>query len=92
MDSEAPLAASDALPTLDEASLTHFKAIEDALTLAEKMRAHELAAQRSGADLRAWYAELRAMSAPDAIAKVRAELELAHTTPAPHASKDGGVS
>ena len=74
-DSEAALAMSDALPTLDEASLAHFQAIEDALTLAEKMRAHELAAQRPAAELRAWYAELREMSVPDAVAKLRTELE-----------------
>ncbi|MEO7729813.1 MAG: hypothetical protein ABIY55_02490 [Kofleriaceae bacterium] len=91
-DREAVLAVSDALPTLDAASLAHFQAIEGALTLAEKMRAHELASQRPAAELRAWYAELRAMSVAHAIARVRAELEPAHTDPAPRANKDGGVS
>jgi len=88
--SEAAITTSDALPTLDEASLAHFKAIEDALTLAEKMRAHELAAQRPAVELRAWYAELREMSVPEAVAKLRAEL--AHTAPRARGSKDGGVS
>ena len=87
-DGGAALAPFDALPTLDDASLAHFQAIEDALTLAERMRAHELAAQRPAAELRAWYAELRAMSVPDAIARLRAELEPTHQD----AMKDGGVS
>jgi hypothetical protein len=67
-------ATSGALPTLDEASLAHFKAIEDALTFGERMRAHELVAQRPVSELRRWYAELREISVPDAVDQIRAEL------------------
>lgn len=62
------------LPTLDADALAHFAVIEDVLTLAERMRVQELASQRTDAELRRWYAELVALSIPDAIAKIRAEL------------------
>src|SRR5262249_36816634 len=70
-----PVIATDAvLPTLDAESLAHFQAIEDALTFAEKMRAHELAARLPATELRRWYAELVGLWVPEAVAKVRAEL------------------
>jgi hypothetical protein len=62
------------LPTFDADALAHFRAIEEALTLAERMRANELAAQRPAAELRRWYAELVKLSVPEAVAKIRAEL------------------
>jgi hypothetical protein len=68
------IATGAGLPTLDAGSLAHFHAIVDALTLAEKMRANELAAQRPAAELRRWYADLIQLSVPEAIAKIRAEL------------------
>jgi len=76
--------------TADAGPGDHLAAIEAALTLAEKMRAHELAAQRPTAELRHWYAELLRMSVPEAVAKIRAEL--ARSDAGPRATKKGGVS
>jgi hypothetical protein len=85
--SRAPGAAS---ATADADPGHHLAAIEAALTLAEKMRAHELAAQRPAAELRRWYAELLRLSVPDAVAKIRAEL--ARSDADPRATKTGGAS
>lgn len=84
------IATSAELPMFDAKSLAHFQAIEDALTLAEKMRAHELAAQRPTAELRRWYADLVALSVPDAVAKIRAEL--ARSGSGSPSTTKGGVS
>jgi hypothetical protein len=71
----APSAApSSGLPVLDPDTLAHFQAIEDALTFAERMRAHELAAQRPPAELRAWFSALAQLPVTDAVAKIRAAL------------------
>lgn len=78
------------LPTHDAESLAHFQAIEDALTLAEKMRAHELASRRPAAELRRWYAELVELSVPDAVAKIRTELARSATDS--HSTTKGGAS
>jgi hypothetical protein len=83
----APVAAS---ATAEADAGQHLAAIEAALTLPEKMRAHELASQRPIAELRRWYAELLRLSVPDAVAKIRAELALRDSDP--HATKKGGVS
>jgi hypothetical protein len=64
----------DELPTLDPAALTHFAAIQSALTLEESMLARAMAAELTPAELRAWLSELREMSVPDAVAKIRAVL------------------
>jgi hypothetical protein len=85
--SSAPGAAS---ATADADPGHHLAAIEAALTLAEKMRAHELAAQRPAAELRRWYAELLRLSVPDAVAKIRAEL--ARSDADPRTTKTGGAS
>ncbi|TMQ13374.1 MAG: hypothetical protein E6J90_26740 [Deltaproteobacteria bacterium] len=84
------IATRAVLPTLDADSVAHFQAIDDALTLAEKMRAHELAAQRPAAELRRWYAELVELSVPEAVAKIRAEL--ARSDSDSQSTKKGGVS
>ncbi|HZJ64306.1 MAG TPA: hypothetical protein VFD36_12370, partial [Kofleriaceae bacterium] len=76
------------LPTHADA-LAHFQAIEDALTLAEKMRANELAAQRPAAELRRWYADLVQLSVPEAVEKIRAELARSDSD---SSSKKGGAS
>jgi hypothetical protein len=89
------IAISAELPTQDADSLAHFQAIEDALTLAEKMRANELAAQRPASELRRWYAELVALSVPEAVAKIRAELARSEgDSPSTdsHSPTKGGVS
>lgn len=70
----ALIATRTAQPTSETDAAKHFQTIEAALTLAEKMRAHEVAAQRPVAELRRWYADLLRLSVPDAVAKIRAEL------------------
>ncbi|HEX7836715.1 MAG TPA: hypothetical protein VF469_04580, partial [Kofleriaceae bacterium] len=84
------VAESLGLPTLDPAALMHFAAIQNALTLTEKMRAHELAAHRPAAELRAWIAELVQLPVPEAVAKIRAALATADRDP--RLAKNGGVS
>jgi hypothetical protein len=59
------------LPTLDSAALAHFAAIQGALTFREGMLARALAAELSPAELRTWLTELRTLSVPDAVAKIR---------------------
>jgi hypothetical protein len=71
---DSPPKATTATPTSTTDLHAHFRAIEAGLTLAERMRAHELAAQRPSAELARWYAELLRLSVPDAVAKIRAEL------------------
>jgi len=86
----ALIATHAAQPTAETDAGKHFQAIEAALTLAEKMRAHELATQRPVAELRAWYADLLRRSVPDAVAKIRAELAASDSNPT--TTKKGGVS
>jgi hypothetical protein len=87
---KASSAPGAALATADAHPGDHLAAIEAVLTLAEKMRAHELAAQRPAAELRRWYAELLGLSVPDAVAKIRAEL--ARSDADARATKKGGAS
>jgi hypothetical protein len=64
--------SSDSLPPLDPAALAHFLAVRAALTPEESALAQEVARDLSPADLRKWFDELRALSVPDAVAKIRA--------------------
>jgi hypothetical protein len=73
-DSAPATEAPDALPTLDAAALAHFAAIQGALTFREGMLARALAAELTPADLRAWLTELRELSVPDAVARIRSVL------------------
>jgi len=86
----APGASTEAtadLPTLDPATLAHFAAIQGALTFREGMLARALAAELSAAELRAWLAELRTLSVPEAVAKIRGVLD-----PDDSGNISGGVS
>lgn len=65
--------ASD-VPTLDAAALAHFAAIQGALTFRESMLARALAAELTPADLRTWLCELRELSVPDAVTRIRGVL------------------
>jgi hypothetical protein len=59
------------------------------------MRANELAAQRPASELRRWYAELVALSVPEAVTKIRAELARSDgDSPSTdsHSPTKGGVS
>jgi hypothetical protein len=78
------------LPTLSPEALRHFKAIESALTFAERMRVFELGARLSAAELRGWIAELTALPMSEAVTRVRAAL--AAVDGAAHTAKKGGVS
>jgi hypothetical protein len=81
---------SAGLPTLDAAALAHFDAIQRALTLAERMRVHEIAAQRPASELRAWIVELAKLPVPDAVTRLRAALAAADSTA--RTAPRGGVS
>ncbi len=74
------------LPTLDPAAIAHFVAIQGALTFREGMLARALAAELSPSEMRAWLAELRRLSVPDAVAKIREVLG------ADDSGNTGGVS
>ena len=63
--------ATTDLPTLDPAAIAHFVAIQGALTFREGMLARALAAELSPSEMRAWLTELRTLSVPDAVAKIR---------------------
>ena len=60
------------LPPLDPKAMTHFIAIQSALTPDEAALARQVAAELSPAEMRAWIDELSALSVPDAVAKIRA--------------------
>jgi hypothetical protein len=81
----ATSAAPEALPTIDEADLSHFTAILDALSLREQMYARALVAELSPAELRAWAAELKQLPVNEAVTKIRAVLgaEPAEATASP---------
>jgi hypothetical protein len=66
---------AEELPTLDAVALAHFAAIQGALTFREGMMARALAAELSPADLRTWLSELRELSVPEAVARIRGVLE-----------------
>ncbi len=59
------------LPILDSAALSHFANIQNALTSREGMLARAIAAELSPAELRSWITELRQLSTPDAVARIR---------------------
>jgi hypothetical protein len=61
-----------ALPPLDPKALSHFIAIQSALAPVEAALAREVASQLSPTEMRAWFAELSALSVTDAVAKIRA--------------------
>lgn len=59
------------LAALDPRAMTHFIAIQAALTPAEAALARQVAADLSPAEVRTWLGELSALSVPDAVAKIR---------------------
>jgi hypothetical protein len=75
----APAAASPLnlpadLPTIDQADMAHFMSILRALTMREAMYAQALAGELSPDELRAWIGELKQLSVPEAVAKIRTVL------------------
>jgi hypothetical protein len=67
----SPPAPAPSLPPLDPADMAHFIAVQAALTPDESALARALAAELSPDELRAWFAELKQLSVPDAVAKIR---------------------
>ncbi len=68
----AKVQAEPPLPPLDPKAMSHFIAIQSALTPGRRRSlAREVAAELSPAELRAWFNELSALSVPDAVAKIR---------------------
>jgi hypothetical protein len=65
---------SETLPTLDAGALVHMAAIQTALTFRESMLARALIAELTPAELRAWLAELQALSVSAAVARIRGVL------------------
>jgi hypothetical protein len=62
-------------PTLDGAEDAHFASVLEALTPREGMLVHALAAELSPPELRAWIAEMKGCSLPEAVARIRVVLE-----------------
>jgi hypothetical protein len=77
-----------AVPTLDAAGLAHFNAIIQALSFRERMLVHELAAQRSAAELRSWVSVMLKLSVTEAVAKVRELVAVLDAAPNPFTRKD----
>jgi len=59
------------LAELDPADMQHFLQIQAALTPDEAALARAVAKELSPSELQGWFAELRALSVPDAVAKIR---------------------
>jgi hypothetical protein len=59
------------LPPLDPKMMSHFIAIQSALTQQEAALARQVAAELSPAEMRMWFAELSGMSVADAVTKIR---------------------
>jgi hypothetical protein len=68
-----PVAEAKAeLPPPDPKMMSHFVSIQAALRPEEAALARQVAAELSPAEMRAWFAELSALSVADAVAKIRA--------------------
>ena len=63
------------LPILDAAALMHFASVQQALTPRESVLARAIATELSPAELRAWIADLRPLSIPEAVMRVRGALD-----------------
>jgi len=85
------------LPTIDDEDAAHFLKILQALSMREAVYAQALAGELSHDELRAWIGELKQLSVPEAVAKIRAVLGTdgdSVNTPGPDApaGSTGGVS
>jgi hypothetical protein len=70
-DAAGQASSESALPPLGPQQMAHFLAIQSSLKPDEAALARQLAAELTPAEMRAWLAELSAMSVPDAVAKIR---------------------
>ena len=71
---EPPAAAASGLPPLGPETLAHFLAIQSELKPDEAALARGIAADLAPKDLRAWFDDLKKLTVPDAVAKVRATI------------------
>jgi hypothetical protein len=78
------------LPTIDQADMAHFAAILNALSLRERMYAHEIAAELTPNELRSWIAELKQLSVADAVTKIRVVLGAAGNAASARRAADTG--
>ena len=60
-----------ALPPIDPETMAHFIAIQSALKPEEAALARAVAADLSPAELRSWFDELKKLSVPQAVQKIR---------------------
>jgi hypothetical protein len=67
----APTEEAIELPPIDMQAAAHFVQIQQALTPEEATLARMTAKQLSPIELHAWFAELKELSVPDAVAKIR---------------------
>jgi hypothetical protein len=70
-DVDTAVTIGDALPAIDPATMMHFIAIQSALTPNEAALARAVAADLGPAALRSWFEELKKLSVPQAVQKVR---------------------
>ncbi len=66
-----PENASDVLPPIDAETMTHFIAIQSALKPEEAAVARDVAGNLSAAELHAWFDELKKLTVPQAVQKIR---------------------
>jgi hypothetical protein len=59
------------LPPISPTEMAHFIAIQSALDAQEATLAREVAAHLSPHELRGWFAELKQLAVPDAVARIR---------------------
>lgn len=70
-DHSSPAKSQTELPPLDPKAMSHFITIQSALPPAEAALARQVAAELTPGEMRAWFAELSALSVPDAVARIR---------------------
>lgn len=70
-DAAAPESVAHVLATIGPDAMAHFLAVQNALTTDEAAIAREVAKDLSPAEQAAWLVDLKKLSVPDAVAKVR---------------------
>lgn len=78
----SPMVTPVASPVTNAHGFAHIAAIQAALTPEEAALAREVSQDLDSTELSAWFAELAALSVPQAVARVRAALRPAHTSEA----------
>jgi hypothetical protein len=68
---DVPENATDVLPPIDPQTMAHFIAIQSALKPEEAAMARDVASNLSAHDLHAWFDELKKLTVPQAVQKIR---------------------